>query len=156
MDAVVRANASGEAVFGTGTSIACRELMDGKLHEPRFLKISWGEGPLEDFDCRLQSADIEYTSFDKNGAPLRAALKAVFVEDKDTPKRVREEGKSSPDLTHARVVRSGDTLPLLCKEIYGSSAHYLRVAQANRLVDFRYLQPGQEIFFPPLERGPSG
>ncbi|KKL53485.1 hypothetical protein LCGC14_2274960 [marine sediment metagenome] len=28
MDAVVRANASGEAVFGTGTSIACRELMD--------------------------------------------------------------------------------------------------------------------------------
>jgi nucleoid-associated protein YgaU len=53
-------------------------------------------------------------------------------------------------LTHSRIVKSGDTLPLLSKEIYGNSAYYLQLAQANNLDDFRNLQPGQEIFFPPL------
>ena len=49
-------------------------------------------------------------------------------------------------------MKSGDTLPLLCKEIYGSPEHYLRVAQANNLNNFRNLTPGQEIIFPPLEK----
>ena len=47
-------------------------------------------------------------------------------------------------------MKSGDTLPLLCKEIYGSSAHYLRVAADNRLDDFRNLVPGQTLYFAPL------
>ncbi len=122
--------------------------MDGKLHEPRFLKIQWGG--LHDFDCRLASVEITYSTFDKNGLPLRAQLAMVFVEDLDPEKRVRKEGKSSPDLTHTRIVKSGDTLPLLTQAMYGSSVHYLRVAQVNQLDDFRNLTPGQEIFFPPL------
>ena len=110
------------------------------------------EGALKDFDCRLQSVDIEYSAFDKNGAPLHATLKTTFVEDIEASKRIREEGKSSPDLTHTRVVKSGDTLPLLSKEIYGSSQYYIRVAEANNLDDFRNLTPGQTIIFPPLEK----
>ncbi|HUT46936.1 MAG TPA: hypothetical protein VMX36_11670 [Sedimentisphaerales bacterium] len=125
--------------------------MDGEIHEPKFLKIQWGDGPLQIFDCRLDSADIKYTSFEKGGAPLRAELTAMFVEDKDASKRTRMEGKSSPDLTHTRIVKNGDTLPLLCKEIYGSSTHYLRVAQVNNLDNFRNLMPGREIVFPPIE-----
>ena len=125
--------------------------MDGDLHEPKFLKIQWGDGALRDFDCRLQSVDITYTSFDKRGAPLRAELSTVFVEDLDPAKRVRQENKSSPDLPHTRTVKRGDTLPLLAKSIYGSSSYYLRVAQANGLDDFRNLTPGQELLFPPLE-----
>ncbi|MFN8459691.1 MAG: hypothetical protein U0401_34435 [Anaerolineae bacterium] len=126
--------------------------MDGKIHEPKFLKIQWGEGVLKDFDCRLQSVDIEYTSFDRNGAPLHATLKTTFVEDLEPAKRVRQEGKNSPDLSHTRIVKSGDTLPLLSKEIYGSSEYYLRVAQFNNLDNFRNLTPGQEIIFPALEK----
>jgi len=126
--------------------------MDGEIHEPKFLKIQWGDGALKNFDCRLQSVDIEYTSFDRNGAPLHAVLKTTFVEDQELKKRLREEGKTSPDLTHRRIVKSGDTLPLLTKEVYGSSIYYLRVTQANNLDDFRNLAPGQELFFPPLER----
>ncbi len=125
--------------------------MDGELHEPRFLRIEWGDGPLQSFDCRLKSATIKYVSFDKSGAPLRAEVSTNFVEDIDPAKRIRQEGKSSPDLSHSRIVKSGDTLPLLCKEIYGSSHHYLRVAQVNQLDDFRDLNPGQEIHFPPFE-----
>ncbi len=124
--------------------------LDGKIHEPKFLKIAWGDGLLKEFDCRLESVDIKYTLFDRSGAPLRADLSTVFVEDTEPKKRLRQEGKSSPDLTHSRIVKSGDTLPLLSKEVYGDSSYYLRVAQANNLDDFRNLQTGQEIFFPPL------
>ena len=125
--------------------------MDGQIHEPKFLKIQWGEGVLADFDCRLQSVETEYTQFDKNGAPLHAVLKTCFIEDIDSAKRTRQEGKSSPDLTHSRIVKAGDTLPLLSKEIYGSAHHYLRLAQVNGLNDFRNLVPGTEIIFPPLD-----
>jgi hypothetical protein len=126
--------------------------MDGKIHEPKFLKIEWGDGVLKAFDCRLKSVGIKYTLFDRSGAPLRADLDTVFVEDTEPKKRLRQEGKGSPDVPHTRVVKSGDTLPLLSKEVYGDSSYYLRVAQANNLDDFRNLQPGQEIFFPPLAR----
>lgn len=123
--------------------------MDGNLHEPKFLKLQWGI--LDDFDCRLQSVDITYESFDKDGMPLHAKLAKTFVEDLHPSKRARKEGKSSPDLSHTRLVKRGDTLPLLTKEIYGTSSHYLRVAQVNGLDDFRNLTPGQTLFFPPLE-----
>jgi LysM repeat protein len=126
--------------------------LDGEVHEPKFLKIQWGEGVLQNFDCRLQGVDVTYTAFDKNGAPLRATLNTTFLEDLEPAKRLRKENKSSPDLPHTRIVRNGDTLPLLTKEIYGSSVYYLRVAQLNGLDNFRQLTPGQEIFFPPLEQ----
>ena len=150
------------ALLGKGTASVAKQIdeflgacfyLDGKIHEPKFLKLQWGDGPLKNFDCRLESVDIEYTSFEKNGAPLRANLKTVFVEDLDSAKRNKKDRKSSPDVSHVRIVKPGDTLPLLCKEIYGSPVHYLRVAQANHLDDFRNLTPGQELVFPPLKEG---
>jgi hypothetical protein len=125
--------------------------MDGEIHEPKFLKIQWGDGVLQDFDCRLQSADIEYTSFERSGKPLRAKLKATFIEDLEPSKRLRLEGKKSPDISRSRIVKAGDTLPLLSKEVYGSPKYYLKLAQINNLDDFRNLTPGQELIFPPLE-----
>ncbi|MCA9680866.1 MAG: hypothetical protein KC457_01620 [Myxococcales bacterium] len=126
---------------------------NGEIHEPTYLRVSWGEGPLQSgFDCRLESAKVNYTSFDRDGAPLRAELDVTFVEDLHPPKAKAESRLSSPDLTHVRVVKAGDTLPLLCAEIYGSSQHYLRVAEFNGLDDFRALVPGTELSFPPLEK----
>lgn len=151
----------GATLLGLGTGSVAKQIerfmnlcfyMDGKIHEPKFLKIQWGDSLLEDFNCRLDSVDVEYTSFEKSGAPLRAVLKTTFIEDESPTTLALKARKSSPDLTHVRVVKSGDTLPLLTKDIYGSSAHYLRVAEVNGLDDFRRLIPGQELFFPPLER----
>ncbi len=127
--------------------------MNGSIHEPNFLVVEWGgkdDGGLI-FSCRLASVDVAYTSFNRDGSPLRAELDVRLISDQDVKKRMAQENKSSPDLTHSRIVKSGDTLPLLTKEVYGSSQYYLRVAQANNLDDFRNLTPGQEIFFPPLE-----
>lgn len=124
--------------------------MDGEIHAPRYLKIQWGTGPLSNFECRLESVDITYQLFDSSGSPLRATLNTSFINDLDRDKRVRLEAKNSPDLTHRRTVKAGDTLPGMCQAIYKSSAHYLTVARFNRLDNFRKLQPGTEIVFPPL------
>lgn len=128
--------------------------LDGQIHEPKYLTIHWGDGPLANFECRLKDVEINYTAFDKSGAPLRATIKATFVQGLDPEKRSRRDRKSSPDLSHRRIVRAGDTLPLLCREIYGSTAPYLVVAAANGLDHFRELEPGSELVFPPLT-GPN-
>ena len=121
--------------------------MNGEIHEPNFLRISWG--PL-DFKGRLKSLDIKFLSFDSGGRPIRAELDVVFVKDEMLEEIARKAGKQSPDVTHSRIVRAGDTLPLLCRAIYGSSHYYLFVARVNRLDDFRNLTPGQELVFPPV------
>ena len=134
----------------------------GTIHQPAFLKLTWGKAlggfvfgetnaePV--FKCLLQSVDVNYKAFDRDGEPLHAELAAVFVEQLDPPTAAQQADNSSPDLTHRRVVVDGDTLPLLCREIYGSAVHYLRVAQVNALDDFRNLTPGQELIFPPFDR----
>jgi hypothetical protein len=123
--------------------------MSGKIHEPYYLKVEWGD---LSFPCRLSSLDVNYTSFDRSGHALRAELTLDLISDEEVRKRKIKENKTSPDLTHSRIVKSGDTLPLLTREVYGSADHYLRVARFNRLNDFRTLSPGQEILFPPLEK----
>lgn len=123
-------------------------LMNGDIHQPHFLVVRWGSFS---FPGRLSKLDINYTLFDESGDPLRAELDVEFVEDSEDVKAQLVAGKNSPDLTHVRIAKAGDTLPLMCHAIYGSSRHYLRVAQHNGLDDFRRLQPGQRILFPPLD-----
>ncbi len=125
--------------------------MNSDSHQPNFLRISWGDHLK--FDARLRSLDITYKLFDEGGDPLRAEIDASFIDDRTPATIARTADKKSPDLTHVRMVNGGDTLPLLCKEIYGSSAHYLRVAADNGLDDFRRLVPGQTLRFAPLQRG---
>ncbi len=120
---------------------------DGKIHEPHYLTVEWGDLK---FDCRLGTAKISYSSFDRDGSSLRAQIDATFVSDEEVGKRMAKEDKSSPDLTHHRVVKAGDSLLTLTKQIYGSPEPYLHVAAANGLDDFRNLAPGLELVFPPL------
>lgn len=120
-------------------------------HEPAYLRLAWGKDVLgETFDCRLQSVDVKYTAFERDGSPLHAELTAQFVEALEPQKRAAHDAHQSPDLSHRRVVFAGDTLPQLCRQIYGSAHHYLRVAEVNALDGFRKLEPGMEIVFPPL------
>jgi hypothetical protein len=126
--------------------------MRGQNHEPNYLKVEWGDLI---FSCRLGSVVISYTSFDRDGTALRAELDTTFLAEVDDKKRLAEENKSSPDLTHHRVVRAGDSLLLLTKEIYGTADPYLVVAAANGLDDFRNLVPGQERSFRPRPALPT-
>lgn len=119
----------------------------GNIHQPNYLKLIWGTLL---FTCRLQKLNITYRLFKPDGSPLRATANASFIGFNDEETLALQAKKSSPDLTHVRTVRAGDRLPLLCEEIYGSSAYYPQVAQANGLTEFRRLEVGRRLLFPPL------
>ncbi len=119
----------------------------GDEHRPRYLKVAWGTLV---FKCILDSASVKYTLFDSSGMPIRAKISATFNGFIEDELRAAEQDDTSPDLTHQRTVNEGDTLPLMCYRIYGDSKYYLQVAAANNLTNFRNLETGQQIYFPPL------
>ena len=121
----------------------------GEIHRPRQLLLVWGSLVLP---CVLTSLDYRFTLFKQDGTPLRAVAACAFCESRPDAERVRRNNASSPDLTHLRQVREGDTLPALAHEIYGDAGLYLEVARVNKLVNFRRLRPASRVFFPPLDK----
>jgi nucleoid-associated protein YgaU len=120
---------------------------DSEYHEPNRVHILWGT---LSFDGRLQSMSVNYTLFRSSGAPLRARAELSFLGCVKTDEALLAANRSSPDLSHSVVVVEGDTLPLLCQRIYGDSRYYPEVAAFNGLREFRRLQAGSRLHFPPL------
>ncbi len=147
---------------GTGASSEKKDVSDeidrffevaGKInsdiHRPLYLKISWGHLISKSV---LKSAEVTYNLFKPDGYPLRAKMRAIFAENIADTLRTAEEGMNSPDLTHYRNVKEGDTLPLMTYRIYGDSSYYLEVARINGLSNFRRLEVGERLQFPPLKQ----
>ncbi len=121
---------------------------EGEIHRPMYLKISWGKLISK---CVLKNAEISYSLFKSDGSPLRAKVKATFSENIEDTLRVAEERNNSPDLTHYRTVQQGDNLSLMAQRIYGDASYYIQVAQFNGLTNFRKLEVGQRLLFPPVK-----
>ncbi|MHA6622512.1 CIS tube protein [Pseudonocardia sp. DLS-67] len=119
----------------------------GASHEPYHLKLVWGNLL---FKGRAVEVGITYKLFNPDGQPIRAVVRVKFNGSVEERKRIALENRRSPDLTQRRTVRPGDTLPLLCGEVYGEPRHYLFVAAANRLDNIRFLDVGRALVFPPL------
>lgn len=122
--------------------------VDGSIHKPKYLFVEYGSFS---FRCMMTAFNTEYHLFDKSGKTLRAkvhlSLKSLTTETAETDSQM-----SSPDMSHAFTIREGDTLPLLCKEVYGKMDYYLQVAAHNGLTNFRELEVGSVIELPPLQR----
>jgi hypothetical protein len=121
----------------------------GKIHRPRQLLLVWGSLV---FPCVLTSVDYRFTLFKEDGTPLRVVAKCMFCESIPGAERERRNNAASPDLTHLRDVRDGDTLPLLAYDIYGNAQLYLEVARVNKLINFRRLRSASRLSFPPLDK----
>jgi len=121
----------------------------GDEHKPNYVMIGWGTLL---FKGTLLEMSIEFKLFGSDGTPLRAVAKTKFKGTVEDDLRVAKENNNSPDLTHIRIVNLGDTLPLMTYRIYGDSKYYLEVAKANNLSQFRKLEVGQKIMFPPIEK----
>jgi nucleoid-associated protein YgaU len=119
----------------------------GGKHEPSPVQVLWGKLI---FYGRLKRLSTTYTLFKPNGAPLRAKADLAFIGFVSKKEGTISADRSSPDLSHSVEVREGDTLPLLCQRIYGDSRYYPEVAAFNGLREFRRLQPGARLHFPPL------
>jgi LysM repeat protein len=122
---------------------------NGDEHKPNYLIISWGTLL---FKGALTEMDIEFKLFKPDGTPIRAIAKAKFQGFVEDNLRAAKENNKSPDLTHYRTVKEGDTLPLMSFHIYGDSKYYLEVAKVNNIINFRKLKTGQKLFFPPLQK----
>jgi hypothetical protein len=122
---------------------------NGDKHRPNYLVISWGTLL---FKGTLTEMNITYKLFKSDGLPLRASVRAKFKGFVEDNLRVARENNSSPDLTHVRMVKEGDNLPLMTYRIYGDPKYYLEVAKANGIANFRKLKAGQMIVFPPIEK----
>ncbi|UXX77733.1 hypothetical protein N7E81_10165 [Reichenbachiella carrageenanivorans] len=122
---------------------------DGEMHETNYVGIVWGDLM---FFGRLTNLDFAHTLFKPSGQPLRTKVKMSFVSSKGMSAQALEMNVSSPDLSHLVTVTIGDTLPLMCQRIYKSSQYYLQVARLNGLTDFRNLEPGRQLLFPPIKK----
>ncbi len=122
---------------------------NGQEHKPNYLKIMWGSLL---FKGSLTEMSVEFKLFKSDGTPIRAVAKAKFKGVVEENLRAAKENNQSPDLTHYRIVKEGDTLPLMTFKIYGDSKYYLEIAKVNNLIDFRKLEAGQRIYFPPLQK----
>jgi nucleoid-associated protein YgaU len=119
----------------------------GDKHEPNHVRLLWGTFI---FFGRVESISIDYTLFKPSGEPLRARIAMSFVGWMSSEEGSLRANTSSPDLSHLVEVKLGDTLPLLCNRIYKDSSYYREVARINNLTNFRNLEPGLVLRFPPL------
>jgi len=123
--------------------------IDGDIHRPNYLIVQWGTFICE---CYLISSRITYTLFDSFGIPLRAKVNATFLERIESKLNQIANMFSSPDLTHTRLVKEGDRLPLMVFKEYKNQDYYLQVARANKLKNFRKLKTGEMINLPPVSK----
>ncbi|MGI0116754.1 CIS tube protein [Zooshikella sp. RANM57] len=121
---------------------------NGKEHTPNIVEVNWGDIA---FIGRLSKLSVNYTLFKPNGAPLRAKVGLAFSGYISNDEAEKLANKSSPDLTHMVVVKAGDTLPLLCHQIYKNCNYYPQVARFNQLKSCTRLQPGTSLYFPPID-----
>jgi len=125
---------------------------EGTIHKPYYLLIEWKEIY---FKCHCKSFVTEYQLFNKDGKALRAKVSLDFIEyfNPGSSNRGNYNGhRSSPDLTHIKTIRQGDSLPMLSKDVYGKTDYYIEVARRNGLTNFRTLGLGEQILFPPVEK----
>ncbi len=121
----------------------------GNLHRSPYLLVQYGTFINT---CTLQSSTVAYTMFDMFGLPIRAKIKASFIE-RIIPGLSDVLGMlSSPDLTHRLQVKDGDILPLLVYQTYNNQDYYLQVAKVNKLKNFRRLKPGTTLVCPPISK----
>lgn len=121
----------------------------GEIHRPHYLVIQWGTFLMK---CVLDSMNIKYEMFNPEGTPLRATISATFTAYTEGLLESLLANRSSPDLSHVKIVKEGDTLPLLAYQVYGDASLYLEVARFNKLNDFRNLKSGDRIIFPPVKK----
>lgn len=122
---------------------------NGEIHSPNYIAISWGTML---FKCRLTAMEVKYTLFLPNGNPLRVKVNLTFKGFLDPVTSALKERNQSADLTHIKVFGAGDTLPLLCNLVYGDSKYYIQVAKHNSILNFRSIEPGDRLVFPPLSK----
>jgi hypothetical protein len=121
-----------------------------KTHAPPRISFTWGKGL--SFKAIVESVQQKFDLFSPEGIPLRATLSVSFREYKTLEEQLSELKLESPDHSKTYVVERGDSLARIAATAYGDPALWREIAAANpNLPNPRNLQPGTELYIPPLE-----
>ena len=117
-------------------------------HRPPYVQIEYCGLIMK---CVLESINISYTLFHPDSTPLRAKISCSFGAVESPEIDAKKTDKQSPDITHKRVIKEGETLIAIANSIYENNFYYPDVAEKNNLNNFRKIKPGTAIYFPPLK-----
>jgi nucleoid-associated protein YgaU len=134
--------------------------LDGALHHPPIVRISWGpdfpglalgdnEAPRTTLDAVVVKCDRRFTLFSTEGAPLRAVVSLQLREYLTLAEQVELANLRSSDHTRVHVVREGETLPLIAFDAYEDASKWRLIAAHNDLAQVRRLAPGTRLELPP-------
>lgn len=121
--------------------------IDGKLHAPPVCRFEWGR---LQFQGVVTSLREKFTLFDERGDVMRARVTLALKKYEAVEVQLRKLKLSSPDRTHVRVVRQGETLARIAEEVYGNARLWRFIAEANGIDRPRFLAPGTTLRIPAL------
>lgn len=121
--------------------------IDPSLHAPPVCKFVWGD---VDFMGTVVSLRERHALFAPTGNPVRARVTMVLRAYKSAEVQLRELKLESPDRTHVRVLREGETLATIANEAYGDPRLWRSIAAANGIERPRFIPPGTALKVPAL------
>lgn len=117
------------------------------LHAPPVVDFTWGTFA---FTGVITSIRERMTLFSEDGRRLRARLAVSFKSYKSAEVQLRDLKLSSPDRSHTRVLREGETLAHIAYETYGDARMWRPIAEANGITRPRFVAPGTPLLVPSL------
>jgi hypothetical protein len=136
--------------------------VDGELHAPPRVTLSWGDaGQLTSHGASispwlvLESISEDFNLFSPDGIPLRARLTVTFREAWTIDEQLQVTPRHSSDRTKLRQVQRGETLSQIAYSEYQDPHNWRPIADANNLINPRLLQPGTVLVVPPTTGGGS-
>lgn len=121
--------------------------IDGELHAPPVAEFAWGKFK---FTGVVVSLREKLTLFSEDGRVLRARVTLSLKSYKSAEVQRRELKLSSPDRTHTRILREGETLAHIAYEVYGDPRLWRPIADANGITRPRAIAPGTPLRIPAL------
>jgi Contractile injection system tube protein len=121
--------------------------IDSALHAPPVIQFDWGKFS---FAGVVTSLRKKMTLFSEDGRVLRARLTLSLKSYKSAEVQRRDLKLSSPDRTHVRVLREGETLAHIANEVYGDPRMWRPIALANAVERPRFIPPGTPLVIPAL------
>ena len=122
-------------------------VIDSSLHAPPVVEFAWGKFS---FTGVVTSLRQKMTLFSEDGRVLRARLTLSLRSYKSAEVQLRELKLSSPDRSHVRVLREGETLAHIANEVYGDPRLWRPIAAANGIERPRFIAPGTPLWIPAL------
>jgi len=136
--------------------------IDGDLHHPPLVKITWGRnfpgsrfGDSDQagttFTAVVLSVSRKFMLFNPDGAPLRAMVTLSLKQFATIAQQVQAINYRSADHTRIHVVQQGEDLPLIAHDAYGDARKWRDIARHNQLSDARSLAAGLTLQLPPTK-----